>query len=519
MRKLTQKVKRELVDYFGHNRTEFVFLFVIFCIALFVRTFRLSDLLGFYYDQGRDALVIWNLWHQGKLFLVGPVTGLEGIFLGPFYYYLIAPFYLIGRGNPVVPAAFLALLSVAAIYLIYVIASKFHSKAAGVIAVLISSFSYYMVLAGRWLSNPTPIMFSSALLLWFMYKLMESRNQKYWVAIWAAVGVSMHFESASAIFFFPMIVVFALWLHFNGQVLKSAAFPRGNVFWIAAGVFLVTLLPQIIFNFRHDNLLFGNIRKIFIEGEKGGGFGLDIQTVLPIRAKYFWGVFSSKIMPGKGNLLTAYTWVSIIGLLSLNRARKKVTLLLIFLGVPMMGYIFFQGNYGNIFDYYMTGYYLPMILLFSIGLAQVWKYAFGKFVVIAFFISFGIINLPLIKNNLDIEINDPLHITLGSQLRGVNWIFDDAQEKKVNSFNVDIYVPPVISYSYDYLLLWQGTKICGDNLCGIVNEGQNVVYVLFEIDPPHPERLEAWMEKYFRSTVLLEEQIFGGVHVQRRQRI
>ena len=76
-------------------------------VALFVRIYRTEALLRFYFDQGRDALVIWRLLHEGKFFLIGPVTGLDGIFLGPFYYYLIAPLYLLGGGSPVAPAVFL----------------------------------------------------------------------------------------------------------------------------------------------------------------------------------------------------------------------------------------------------------------------------------------------------------------------------------------------------------------------------------------------------------------------------
>ncbi|MBI4157851.1 hypothetical protein HY502_03320, partial [Candidatus Woesebacteria bacterium] len=71
--------------------------------AFLLRVYRVGEILGFYFDQGRDALIIWDLWHSGKLFLIGPTTGIAGIFRGPFYYYLIAPFYLLGGGDPVYP--------------------------------------------------------------------------------------------------------------------------------------------------------------------------------------------------------------------------------------------------------------------------------------------------------------------------------------------------------------------------------------------------------------------------------
>src|SRR3989304_6618507 len=89
-------------------------IFGILVLAFFVRVYRQSELLGFYYDQGRDALIIWDLWHKATPFLIGRVTGLPGIFLGPFYYYLIAPLYLIGGGNPLYLSAFLAFITVVA---------------------------------------------------------------------------------------------------------------------------------------------------------------------------------------------------------------------------------------------------------------------------------------------------------------------------------------------------------------------------------------------------------------------
>ena len=102
----------DVVSEIKFHPANYILLATILILALFVRVYRTEDLLGFYYDQGRDAKVIWRLWHEGRPFLIGPVTGLQGIFLGPFYYYLIAPFYLISGGNPALPAYFLAFLVV-----------------------------------------------------------------------------------------------------------------------------------------------------------------------------------------------------------------------------------------------------------------------------------------------------------------------------------------------------------------------------------------------------------------------
>src|SRR3990167_5880358 len=115
MLKYLTSIKKFWFKEVKSHATVYLLLAAILAGAFFVRAYRTEDLLRFYFDQGRDALVIWRLLHEGKLFLIGPVTGLAGIFLGPLYYYLILPFYLMGGGNPVYPAVFLALLTTIAI--------------------------------------------------------------------------------------------------------------------------------------------------------------------------------------------------------------------------------------------------------------------------------------------------------------------------------------------------------------------------------------------------------------------
>src|SRR3989344_2919866 len=98
----------------SHKITYFVLCLILFG-ALYVRIYRTGEVLAFYFDQGRDAMSVWNLLHNGDFFLIGPTTGIAGIFRGPFYYYLITPFYWLSKGDPVLPANFLALTSVVAI--------------------------------------------------------------------------------------------------------------------------------------------------------------------------------------------------------------------------------------------------------------------------------------------------------------------------------------------------------------------------------------------------------------------
>ena len=511
IKKLVVKWWNVLKNDFRSHSTIYYLISAILILAFFLRVYRTQDLMGFYYDQGRDALRIWEFIHQGKPFLIGPVTGLEGIFLGPLFYYLLTPFYFIGRGSPVYPAVFLAFLATSANYVVFLLGKKLHSLQTGLIALLITSFSLYITTSARWLSNPTPILLSSVLLLYSMYKVAVEKNMKWWLGVALFVSISLQFESASAVFYKPIILIFALWQRKN--------LPDKKILIFSIFIFFLSVTPQILFNFRHENIIFDHFRRLFFESKS---FRVDFWTVFETRIRYFWTVFSSKIFPHGGWYSIFFPTVSLLALIiyrkKLNK-NKALTLLAIFLIVPALGYLAFQGNYGNIYDYYLTGYYLPMILLFSLGLGTLWKNIFGKVIVIIFFILFFNQNLPSLKNFLTAGVDGPTHITMGNQLQGVVWILVDARNNN-EQFNLEVYVPPVIPHSYDYLFLWQGTKICGDNLCGLVKENQTkTVYALYEEDPPHPERLEAWLINVIKSSSLIKENKFGGITVQRRERM
>ncbi|MBU0570261.1 glycosyltransferase family 39 protein [Patescibacteria group bacterium] len=574
LKNIRKKVSKEIKSH----TTCYILLATILTLAFFVRVYRVDDLLRFYYDQGRDALVIWKLWHEGRPFLIGPVTGLQGIFLGPFYYYLIAPFYLIGGGNPVYPAVFLSFLSTLAILMLYVLGKEMYSRATGIFAATIGAFSYYIVLHSRWLSNPNPILLTSLLLLYSMWKVIQDKNSKWWIAIAFFVGISLQLESASGVFYIPVVGIFWLWQYFSfqqstkahsrsvdlKQILKQVQNDK-NMLILPTVVFLVTLLPQILFNFRHENLLLNNFSNLFF---KEKAFRPMTLVILETRLNYFWNVLIGKLFTGQHKHAETLVVLSASALFVKRKEIGKnfLTLFAIFLITPMIGYIFFQGNHGNIYDYYMSGYYFPMILLFAIGLGALWKTFLGKAVVIAFFVIFLNINIPVIRNFLTATV-ETRPIGLEEQLKVVDWVYEDVekrchsdnptglksdrafisesdlgdeilrlpsvvQDDKVGAqddgvvqddkdtcqFNINIYVPPVIPHTYDYLFLWQGSKKCGENLCGIVEEPTSLLYTLYEADPPHPERLNTWLDKQSATGVVEEESQFGMITVQRRRR-
>ncbi|MDP3733327.1 MAG: hypothetical protein Q8Q91_02180, partial [Candidatus Daviesbacteria bacterium] len=74
-------------------------------LLILVLTFALriiyipSGAVSFHYDMARDAFIALQIWN-GDLKIQGPPTSTPGLYHGPLYYYLLAPFYGFGGGDP-----------------------------------------------------------------------------------------------------------------------------------------------------------------------------------------------------------------------------------------------------------------------------------------------------------------------------------------------------------------------------------------------------------------------------------
>jgi len=486
---------------------------LILITSFVVRIFKAAQLMAFHYDQGRDALVIWDLIKKGELFLIGPTTGIAGIFRGPFYYYLIAPFYWLGGGNPILPEVFLVLTSVSALILLFFLAKKIGGTLAGIIALVLGGFSFEIVYASRWLSNPTPMLLLSVILVWMLFLVYEGKKWA-WAIISLVLGLSLfHFGSSGEVFYFPAVAIFAIWKFFFSKG-KTKNIPSLKIILISIGLFVLTILPLILFNWKHGGILGNNIKGFLITGDS---FSLPTWRFVIGRLGLIINYFSGLLFHSPYDK----EWVFLGGLgfgiiFYLSRLIKnaKFNIVALILAMPTIGLIFFQGNYGNLYGYYLTGYYLIFILFVAVSLSYIFKSSiFGKILVIVFLGFFLTHNLTNLKAYLTTTGKEPEAIILSNQKEAIDWVYKNAGERE---FNVDSYVPPVISYSYDYLFKWLGTtkykKLSLDSQTPLL-------YTLYEVDPPHPERLQAWLDRQKGIGKIVKEETFGGITVQERERI
>ena len=484
---------------------EYLSVSLILIVSFVLRITRVDQILAFHYDQGRDALVIWDLIHSHKFFLIGPTTGLAGLFRGPFYYYLIAPFYYLGKGNPVFPAVFLAFLSVLALALMYYLSRQIGGKKLGFIALILGSFSFEIIYASRWLSNPTPMLLLSMIFVWMLFLIQDGKKWA-WIILSFVLGLSFfHFGSSGELFYFLSIFVFCLYFK---------KFPDIKTLLISIAVFLFTFSPLFVFNIKHDGILLNNIKDLL---SSGNGFSFPNWQFIYDRLKDIAIYFSALLFHSP----FAKEWIHIFVILVIFVRfvpsvvkNNRVKVLIILLLSAVFGLLFFQGNNGNLYQYYLTGYYLVfLILMASIFNSLFDSSVFGKLLAVYLLFFFLSQNLSWVKPYITTTGNEEDIIVLSNQKKAIDWVYVNAGQR---SFNVDSYVPPVISYSYDYLFKWLGTS---KYIKFPMDSQTPLLYTLYEVDPPHPERLKAWLERQEGIGKVIKEETFGGITVQERERI
>jgi 4-amino-4-deoxy-L-arabinose transferase-like glycosyltransferase len=90
-------------------------------------------------DEGRDALVWLHMLRNGKFTLIGPQTSIGNMYLGPLFYYLMFPFYLLfGTPGPSIGTAIFAGMTT---FLLWYAGKEWFSEKAGLSAAFLYAVS------------------------------------------------------------------------------------------------------------------------------------------------------------------------------------------------------------------------------------------------------------------------------------------------------------------------------------------------------------------------------------------
>lgn len=246
----------------------------MFLLGTLLRLYRLDDFAIFLGDQGRDAIIMSRIVSFEHFPAVGPSSSVGQVYLGPFYYYFMAPWLPLFNMHPLGPVVGVALLSSLFIILAYfMIEDLFDEKIALITSTLIA-FSATLVDLSRFSWNPNILPMISFIAIYFFIKSLATKDRKFFIltGIFTGFAFQLHYVTFSLLFAFFVITGFYAFKNKKGlrDLLKNT--------FVALCAFIVVNAPLIFFDLRHQFLNSKNFITLF--NNPGSAASASINSVI-----------------------------------------------------------------------------------------------------------------------------------------------------------------------------------------------------------------------------------------------
>ena len=317
---------------------------VIVILSIFLRLYKIENRAPFDWDQNRDYLAVEQIT-KGKFTLVGPVAKGEGGFLlGPLYYYLSVPGFLLGEGNPISLPMTSVVLDILAIVAILVYFPKIWGKWQALILAFAWSLSWFAIESSRVSWNVAML---QVWLVTFMYLISSKLKSYNYLFLGLTLGITWHIHAV----IIPLsLIIFTFYF----KKLKPSFV---ELIYISLG-YLMALSPLIIFDIRHAGLEHNLILQ-YLDGSSSGraGYSDVLVSLLSRFGKNTVAIFSGNSNLSIGWGITA-TMLSIFAIFrGTQLARLSGLIVLVNLSL-----VFYLGEV-RFPEYYLASSYLPVIII------------------------------------------------------------------------------------------------------------------------------------------------------------
>jgi hypothetical protein len=484
--------------------------FIVFCIfAVGIRFVNFDKALYFIYDLGRDSIALRSIV-GGDLKLVGPTTGLPGFFLGPLWYYAGIPGYVLSNGNPYGIQLWYIAMSSLFIPLAWILSHKlFGNSIWAKISALFLVLSSGSISGTNFVWNP---MLSLPLMTGVFICLLNARKSV--VSLYTGfflLALTLQSEFAYAIFFLVTLWPLIPWM-------------RGKFEWktmiISAAVIGVTLIPQLGFELRHNF----SMTKSLLQSMSDPTMKVSQASLWEHRPEALWNVTVQFVSRDKSQyplLSIGFVVAILFAFIGMFRRKEYTTQLLMLLTVlPYLYYLFWRGNYGYFFDYYVTPHFILIIPFIVFGLRSLfewskltaWKTLFGLFVCL-FFLSAGYGSYK----HLDALILRPNNQAgLWVMEQAVETLYRWSREDNVNQAIFRIYTPNVYTDHYDFITSWLARTKGYKHPLTVQSGDDELIYLLYE--PTEGSFKETfflpWYEETTEDMKMLRQEKIGVLTVE-----
>lgn len=347
---------------------------LILALGVFLRTNSLASHAPFDWDQNRDYQEVMKI-ASGKPTLIGPVAkGEGGFFLGPLYYYLLTPLYLLTGGSPISLPTTSVIIDSLTILLILGLGIYLKNLSFGYIFALLYSVSPSVIDASRISWNVIMVP------LWYIGMVYYLSKPKYsnleLLVIGILSGLTWHIHAA-------IIPLAPLLLLLRSRTLTLFS-PR--IFYILIG-YLLPLSPLILFDVRHSALQSNLIKQMVIGQESVRQPALDVaHSVLSRYGKNLAMFFGGKsdlnlplgILALSLSIISLFMKSSLIRLASVSIIANLVLVLLLgTVGFPEYYLLVATVATVLIFAYMLSKHHLGILITLALTIYLLTKISFS----------------------------------------------------------------------------------------------------------------------------------------------
>lgn len=424
----------------------------VFVLALAVRWLYLpSKAVLFTFDQARDAFVAGEIL-AGHLKILGPpVSGVPGFFHGVLYYYVIAPAYLLGHGNPVIVAYWLSFLNALGIFVLFYLVKKMTGDILpAILAALLYAVSFEQSQYAAWLSNPSMGVWFVLLLYTGLYLWLKEKKVRYLILL----GFSFGFAIQSNVSLAYNIVPISIWLWYSRKDL-------GKKQILALVIpFLAAVSSMILVEFRFGFKSIEGIKHI-LAGQQIQGQKQRLGDYMLAYANHMGDVFAHNIFPfisALGGLLGLGVLVKY--LFDIGKRDYKYKLEIKFLITWVLSYLIAASVGATTVPHVSVGIGVGFIVLLAFFIWETYKE--NKFLAVVILVIILAANLTKVagensKGQTIFAIQNDM--TLTNELKIVDYTYQMAHGKP---FSISTLTSPLfINTTWSYLYNWYGKSKYG----------------------------------------------------------
>lgn len=349
--------------------------------AIILRFYKIGPFTVFLSDQGRDAIIVKRIITLEHLPAIGPPTSIGHIFLGPFYYYLIAPFLWITKLNPVGMAIGVAFLSIIGLVVCYLIIRKEYKKSIADIFLILATFSFINIDYSRFSWNPNPLPYFSFITLYLAVKSFQTKKIVVSFLFGSFLAMSIQLHYLAILLAVPVALLGLYQLINDKQKLKLIV-----SFVVSVAGFIVFSAPLILFDLKHQFLNSKNLIAL-LQKEGNASGGSSVSQFSETTGAFFTHILQIPIAQSFSIIVLAI----FAGVYLLLQRKKWRTFEILNLSTIFMYLLGFSTLVSFRHPHYYMSIYFSLFFLTSIILYTIFKqnymYSFAVIIVVLLYIG------------------------------------------------------------------------------------------------------------------------------------